>query len=157
MTGPMRSPDFDLQDRLYALIIHHTDGRRPLRDTDELFDDLGLDGDDAVDFFQAYGEAFNVDLTSLHRRWGAHFGPEGFPLSFGLGMILIGAAVGFLVALTGLPKWAAFGLGLLAAFGWLIGLRAWPLPRGEALIPITVSDLIHAARIGRWPETDKPS
>lgn len=140
-----------------ALIVTHTHVTRPVLDSERLSEDLGLDGDDAVDFFEAYGDAFSVDLAPLHRHWREHFGPEGFSLSYGLGLVLIGATAGFLIALTGLPKWAASGLGVAAAFGWLIGLRAWPLPRGKAPIPITVSDLIHAARIGRWPDTDTPS
>lgn len=157
MIDPTEQPDNDLEARIHALILQQTDIRRPFCDTDELLDDLGLDGDDAVEFFDAYAETFSVDLTPLHARWRDHFGPEGFPLSFGLGMVLVGTTVSVPLILMGLPEWLVFALGMTAAFGWLIGLRAWPLARGPRLVPITVSDLIHAARIGRWPDQDSPS
>jgi|GEM_PF-840528 len=149
-------PESGFDERIRALIVRHTDVTRPLRESDRLLEDLGLDGDDAVDFFEAYGTTFGVDLDPLHQRWAQHFGPEGFPLSFTLGMVLIAAVAGGLLAFTGLPKWAVIGLGLAAAFGWLIGLRAWPLGRGQVAIPITVGDLNEAARLGRWPDPDRP-
>jgi acyl carrier protein len=39
-----------------------------------LQDDLGMDGDDAVEFFTLFSERFNVDLTDL--QWERHFGSE---------------------------------------------------------------------------------
>jgi acyl carrier protein len=36
--------------------------------------DVGMDGDDAAEFFEAYLQEFGVDLSSL--RWDRHFGPE---------------------------------------------------------------------------------
>ena len=39
-----------------------------------LGDDLGMDGDDAVEFFQHYAREFHVDLAGM--RWKRHFGPE---------------------------------------------------------------------------------
>jgi hypothetical protein len=36
-----------------------------------------MDGDDAVEFFEAFGEQFHVDLDRLWKRWPQHFGPEG--------------------------------------------------------------------------------
>ncbi len=43
--------------------------------TTRLFEDLGLDGDDAVEFFEKYQGEFDVDLSSM--EWDRHFGPEG--------------------------------------------------------------------------------
>ena len=40
-----------------------------------LFGDLGLDGDDAYEFFVAFKEQFDVDLKDLDLD--RHFGPEG--------------------------------------------------------------------------------
>jgi len=37
--------------------------------------DLGLDGDDALDFFEVFAERLSVDLAALDL--GRHFGPEG--------------------------------------------------------------------------------
>lgn len=45
--------------------------------------DLGVDGDDAVELFEAFAEKFKVDLTSLGEEWDRYFGPEGFSL-FGM-------------------------------------------------------------------------
>jgi acyl carrier protein len=40
-----------------------------------LFGDLGIDGDDAVDVFEAIQERFNVNFASI--QWNRHFDPEG--------------------------------------------------------------------------------
>jgi hypothetical protein len=42
--------------------------------------DLGMDGDDAVDFFTEFGERFQVDLAELGEEWHKYFGSEGFSL-----------------------------------------------------------------------------
>jgi hypothetical protein len=49
--------------------------------------DLGMDGDDAVQFFEAFGERLSIDLTSLGEEWDLYFAPEGFSL-FGTSEIL---------------------------------------------------------------------
>jgi hypothetical protein len=41
-----------------------------------LLDDIRIDGDDAVEFFEKYSKRFKVDLSGI--RWNLHFGPEGF-------------------------------------------------------------------------------
>lgn len=41
-----------------------------------LFQDLGIDGDDAIDLLRAFSEEFRVDLSELDPK--QHFGPEGF-------------------------------------------------------------------------------
>jgi hypothetical protein len=42
-----------------------------------LLQDLGMDGDDAVEFFNLFSDKFNVDLSRLLQHWHHHFGPEG--------------------------------------------------------------------------------
>jgi hypothetical protein len=42
-----------------------------------LLQDVRMDGDDAVDFFEAFGKKFNVDLDRLWKHWHHHFAPEG--------------------------------------------------------------------------------
>jgi len=44
-----------------------------------LFHDLGIDGDDAVDFFKAFSDEFQTDLSELDLR--KHFGAEGWTSS----------------------------------------------------------------------------
>ena len=39
--------------------------------------DLGMDGDDPVEFFADFGKRFDVDFGDLHIRWDEHFAPEG--------------------------------------------------------------------------------
>jgi hypothetical protein len=53
-----------------------------LRGTTTLLSDLGIDGDDADDFFTAFAATFIVDLSCL--SLSAHFGPEGLPFSWPL-------------------------------------------------------------------------
>ncbi|TAJ62279.1 hypothetical protein [Brevundimonas sp.] len=121
-----------------------------------MLDDLGIDGDEAADFFVAFGAEFEVELEPLYRNWPRHFGQEGFPVSAGLLMVAVACVIAVPAAVIGLPSWAVIGLSLAASFGWLFGLRAWPLGGGKALEPVTIEDLIHAAQAGRWPESDQP-
>ena len=71
----------DLSKEVFAMVSEFT-GARPEKLTSEttLFYDLGMDGDDAVEFFEEFGRAFGVDLTDFNIE--NHFGPEGSnPLS----------------------------------------------------------------------------
>lgn len=43
-----------------------------------LFEDLGLEGDDALEFMDSYFEKFKVDSADF--QFGDYFGPEGFDL-----------------------------------------------------------------------------
>ena len=46
----------------------------------ELGRDLGLDGMDAYEFLGAFGQEFNVDMSSF--GFDKHFGPEGIDLTW---------------------------------------------------------------------------
>ena len=50
-----------------------------LDDNTTLFGDLGIDGDDALEFLEAFAKEFDVDTSSL--RVSDHFGPEGIPVT----------------------------------------------------------------------------
>ena len=50
--------------------------RRLTIDT-RLAQDLGMDGEDAVEFFDEFQRDFGIDLTDLHMHWNQHFSPEG--------------------------------------------------------------------------------
>lgn len=114
-----------------------------------LLHDLGMDGDDAVEFFQSLQERYGTDLTNLYQHWGDYFGPEGFSCWNGLiilpaavaggvvaGLLDLGAMVGFLIAVV-----------LLVAWYWAIH-RVTPDP----LQPITVAEVVSAAEAGAWPD-----
>jgi hypothetical protein len=123
--------------------------------------DLGMDGDDAVQFFEAYAKRFDVELSSLNARWHEYFDIEPprssprepiawlvllavwLPLMFGAN-----AALGIT-----LPAWAVALGGALMLAVWRY-VEYWPLwgilpprPRRE----VSVLDLVEAARSKGWP------
>ena len=67
----------DLENRIISLVAEERkeDPRKMTANT-RLLEDLGMDGDDAVEFFEKYEVMFEVDLTKI--KWARHFGPEGF-------------------------------------------------------------------------------
>lgn len=52
--------------------------RFPLTSETRLLEDLGIDGDDAVEFFEAFQEKFQVDLSDLNL--GKYFNDEGLDI-----------------------------------------------------------------------------
>lgn len=117
-----------------------------------LVEDLGLDGDDAQEFFAAFGEEFEVNLDALRgERWKRHFRPEGFSAAPTLVAIFLLLAL-FLTAsiLGGFLSWTWLWLLVFVAI-WLFGSKVWPLSLlWPDTIPITVQDLVDAAMAGRW-------
>ena len=73
---PPRAPAPDLMPRLAALLEREQGyaAARVTRGT-RLSDDVGMDGDDAVEFFEAYAWDLGVDMADF--RFYHHFGPEG--------------------------------------------------------------------------------
>src|SRR5262249_47544673 len=116
--------------------------------TSRLSKDLGIEGLDAEELFEAFGKKFNVDLTVLWDYWDFHFSPEGGPgWTIAIPLLvcfLIGEAIHR--ALGWFPFWA-YGVALFVL--WIWPLRCWPLA-GEAPLQITVQELVEAARQGRW-------
>jgi acyl carrier protein len=57
-------------------ILWDLHGDRPERVTlkSDLFSDLEIDGDDAVEIFEKIKEEFEVDFSCM--QWNRHFGPE---------------------------------------------------------------------------------
>jgi hypothetical protein len=111
-----RNPDLGAE--VFAMVSEFTRVRlQELTMETTLFNDLGIDGDDAVDFFEEFARVFRVDLTSF--KVDRYFGPEGSdPLSSILTRIQ----------------------------SWWIGDHH----RAAGVIPITLRDLVEAARAGRW-------
>ena len=102
-------------------------------------EDLGVDGDDAVELLEAFVERFGVDLSEL--RFDRHFAPEGLPFSAGL--ILSLGAVGLML----LWVWAWWAALLGAALVVVLWKRQ--APNSYAL---RVRHLVVAAEMGRWDD-----
>lgn len=152
--------DQSLDQRVIALLERFTD--RPAAEITPdllLFDDLGLDGDDAVNFFEAFGAEFPADLEFLYGHWGSYFGPEGWTLSnsaqAAMGICFIGMPIVVLAAWLGLPRWLCITSSLAAYMIWLVPLRMWPF-KSKEVCPISVEDLTTTARTGRWTTASKP-
>lgn len=65
----------DLSTEVFAMVSEFTRVRpQELTWETTLFHDLGIDGDDAVEFFEEFGRTFEVDLTDFNIE--THFGPE---------------------------------------------------------------------------------
>jgi len=133
-----------------------------IRATSRLQDDLGMDGDDAVEFFQAYERAFRVDISALWVEWSSHFGPEGgaspaILLLFAPGAIVAMTSIFIIETITGIPlsSWlrslVVTVLTMVLSFAWA-RWSFWPLSQmfPSRLRQITVADLVEAARRGTW-------
>ena len=57
-----------------------------IKPSSRLLDDLGMDGDDAVEFFIDVKNTFDAGISLLEENWNRHFGPEG--MSCWLGIIV---------------------------------------------------------------------
>jgi hypothetical protein len=137
-----------LEDRVYALVEGELGVKREtLTPNSTLSHDLGMEGDDAVEFFERFAKEFNVDTRQLGEDWHAYFSPEGA----GLGTLLcvfvppgVFAAVLSLV-FPSLPLWL---WGITGIVGWLAAIYYWqkthPGPQ------ISVQDLVECARAGIW-------
>jgi hypothetical protein len=110
--------------------------------------DLGLEGDDAVEFFRSFEKECNVDLQSLWSNWDQHFVAEGGP---GWGFFVMCLVLfGFGVAIARMASWHPFwAWGILLVAFWIWPMRCWPFS-GKKLTPITVHNLTKATRAGRW-------
>jgi hypothetical protein len=114
--------------------------------------DLRIDGDDAVELFQAVHARFGTDLTHLEERWRTHFGPEGFPLWVSLLAVVTGASVAILVG-----NWAgdiaAAVAGAITAIAVMVSSNGIACKLGlvKALAPVTVADVVQAVEAGSWP------
>ncbi|WP_404710346.1 acyl carrier protein [Sphingomonas sp. MMS24-J13] len=117
-----------------------------------LLHDLGVDGEDAGEIFQALHEQFGTDFTELNHQWRIFFNTEGSnpkAILFGIPAIMVcGGVAGALVATLHWPRFltVVFALGLFVSGSWLIG--RW---FGRELHPLTVGGLAEIVRVGRWP------
>jgi hypothetical protein len=119
---------------------------RSLTTDTRLAQDLGMDGDDAVEFFDEFQRAFGVDLVDLHMHWDQHFIPEG--------TLTLGALIGIVLCITA-GFWLRGAIGILPAWAWgliLIGIAALIHQRfaRDDRLPVTLGDMAESVRVGRW-------
>ena len=143
MTGNLEAEVVDL--------LAHERGlpREKVRLSDRLLQDLGMDGDDAVDFFISLKERFGIDLTPLQEQWSEHFGPEGMSCWNALLIIPLGLIAGLVAAFARSAIWG-FVAAVAAFAAWVWAMRRWgPLDR---MVLITVGEVIAAVEASAWPE-----
>ena len=136
------------EDRVMRFTVQHLGVRKGRNLTAEtrLAQDLGMDGEDAVEFFDAFQRDFGVDLEDLHIHWEQHFDPEGGFSFTVLAAIVVCITAGF---------WLRGSIGILPAWAWglvLIAIAAAICQRftKDDRLPITVGDLASSARSGCW-------
>ncbi|HWC99823.1 MAG TPA: DUF1493 family protein [Candidatus Sulfopaludibacter sp.] len=146
----------ELEERIVNFIVDETSiNAKKVHLDSRLAQDIGMEGDDAVEFFENFHEHFHVDLSALGDHWHQHFLPEGIgvpPLGC-MVMIGVGVVAGGLLhdLFKWIPYWAAM-IVLVAIFcsiyTWIYG-KFFGEPQDQK-IPITVRDLVEAASSGTW-------
>ncbi len=140
----------DHQSEVIDLLAHERGlPREKVYLSDRLLQDLGMDGDDAVDFFNSVHERYGTDLTHLHEHWSQHFGPEGF--SCWNGLVFMPAAIigGVVAGKAGLSTFWGVAITVALLSSWLWVMRRWGPP--DRIVPVTVGEVVAAVEAGAWP------
>jgi acyl carrier protein len=146
--------DASLQERVLAFVFEQTGVKREkIHLETTLSGDLGVEGDDAVEFFEEFRTEFAVELQELGRDWSLYFGPEGPPLSASIIIIIPTVLIG--LALTKIsprvPEWLSF---ITAFVSWMFLLVLWGNWRernAKIRRPrVSVQDLVDCAHSGAW-------
>jgi len=142
-----------ISDRVFALVAEERgEKREKLQLTTTLSDDLGIDGDDAVEFFEKFGREFSVDLRDLNPDWSFYFAPEGVPPHALLLWLAPGLAFALLLIYF-IPRLPDFLASIVAFVSWFWILAHWT-KRNKGKTPrITIEDLIQTASAGKWVKT----
>jgi acyl carrier protein len=123
--------------------------RERIRLSDRLLQDIGLDGDDAVDFFVSLQDRFGTDLTHLREHWSEHFRSERTLLWTAVVPIPSFIVAVLVAGFSGSKVWGgAAGLAFAAIFAGIMLRR----PAADTMVPITVDDVVAAAEAGTWTE-----
>ena len=141
----------ELEQRIIAFTADEIGmSREEVRLDSRLLHDLGMDGDDAIEFFEKFSETFHVELDVLGNNWERHFGPEGLHPAYIAFIAFVGVAVGIAgllhEAVQIVPIWA-WCIPLVPAAIWSCVKTVGVDPR---IMPITVQDLVDAAIAGKW-------
>lgn len=117
-------PANDPMDLLPEILVKKHSGSADVHPESRLFTDLGMDGDDASEFLQAFSQRFDIDWTGFH--WLRYFGDEGIDVFA--------------------PVFSVVAQSLSANFR-----QRWKAAR-EAEREITVAHLARVAEAKRWIE-----
>ncbi len=142
-----------IEDRVFAFVARElSEPREKLALSTTLLDDLGMDDDDAVEFFQHFAKEFSVDVRMLGTDWHYYIGPEGFPLRIGLLIVVPGSIISILLikVFPRLPDWMCFLFGFFLWIGLLVGWRYSRRKKAGPGPQITVQDLIDCAKVRVW-------
>lgn len=140
-----------IEERVLEFVAGETGvRRRKLKLTTRLREDIRMDGEDAVEFFQAFAIMFDTDLSPLWNNWETDFGPEAVSSWPTIRALIASVLVAILAgsAIPGIPMWAL----LAAAVAIWFGLSRLQIAGGgdPDMQPITVQDLVDAAMTRRW-------
>ncbi len=155
-----------LEERVFTRIAEMTRAPRDaLSRSTDLYQDLGVTGSEARTLLAALAEEFEIDLSGV--RFYRHFDSAGFSLSspnvlwtiFGAVLFAITSvpAASYLTERFDLPDWGNYLLIALFVPLVLVWMQAGSLifPRPSDLsserIPVTIQDLISAAKEKKWP------
>ncbi len=155
-----------LEERVVARIAEMTGApREALTGGTDVYQDLAVTGVTARNLLAALAEEFDIDLRGL--RFYRHFDDGGFSLASPdvlwtiAGSVLLAVAsvpaADYLEAALDLPGWGFYlfiALCIPLVLAWMhIGSLIFPRPAdsSEERIPVTIADLISAARQKRWP------
>ena len=138
-----------IEDRVYALLVKELGVKRSkLTPSTTLSRDLGLEGDDAVEFLKNFEKEFSADLKLLRENWNSYFSSESVsPVAY---IPCVIATILFAIVFPQSPPWLSVLLGLLLGFAVLLG---WIRVFGKNGPLITVQDLIDCATQGKWTKT----
>jgi hypothetical protein len=140
-----------IEDRVYTFVAEERGMRRGKLSPDAtLSHDLGIEGDDAVDFFEQFSTKFSVDPNRLNEDWRCYFGSEGIGPVGALYVLVPSVALAWLLRLVApaLPFWVCIGIGLVL---WLGTIHYWQKAHPDKWrAQISVQDLIDCAKAGRW-------
>jgi Protein of unknown function (DUF1493) len=140
-----------VEDRVYALVTEECGiGREKLTPNTSLSCDLGMEGDDDVEFFKKFSLEFSLDLKALGEDWRHYFATEGVPIGTALLVVIPGSiiSIGLIRIFSRLPDWICF---IFSFSLWLVGFGFWSRWRNKHRDPqITIQDLIDSVRVGTW-------
>ncbi|HMD39806.1 MAG TPA: DUF1493 family protein [Candidatus Acidoferrum sp.] len=139
-----------IEERVYALVSRGSGiPREKLTSASRLSYDLGMEGDDAVEFFERFADEFKVDLSGLSQDWNRYFAPEGVTLAAAL--VVIGPILLLSFAIEKIFSGLAFGLSLLLGFLiWIFPFYYFMRRRSQRSPQISIQDLVAYAEGGTW-------